>query len=46
MKKLYCYMQTEFGWDVFEYTQKGEFIFHRNYKAESEAAEAIKKLSC
>lgn len=46
MKKLYCYLESRYGgYDVFEYTQKGEFVFYRNYKNKAEAYDVISKLS-
>lgn len=46
MKKLYCYIQSRNGgYDVFEYTQNGKFVFYANYKSETEANDVICKLS-
>lgn len=46
MKKLYCYLESgSGGYDVYEYTPSGRFIFYGNYKNKSEANEIIHKLS-
>ena len=45
MKKLYCYLETDDGYAVFEYTQNGRFEFYGKYKNETEANEIICKLS-
>ena len=46
MKKLYCYLKSgNGGYDVYEYTQNGRFIFYHNYKNETEAHEIICNLS-
>ena len=46
MKKTYCYLKSKVQvYDVYEYTQSSKFVFYRSYNSESEAKEAIKKLS-
>lgn len=46
MKKLYCYLESaNGGYDVFEYTQSGKFLFYANYKSELDTHEVITKLS-
>lgn len=46
MKKLYCYFESKNGgYDVFEYTQSGKFVFYNHYNSESDADDVIRKLS-
>lgn len=46
MKKIYCHVELKSGgFGVFEYTHKGEFVYHSTCATKEEADDLITKLS-